>query len=578
MKQQAFLGKPFLLFFGFFVCLLPGMGLAPFFLEEPRRGLVAMEMLFSHDFFHTTIHGEPYYNKPPLFNWVMAIGFTFFGFEEWVPRMITLLSHLITGLAMFKIGKRFFDNDLALISSGLYLVGVDILFYFSFLGEIDIFFSAIIFLGWCSYFHFSEKQNWLLAFIGLYFFMALGFLTKGLPAMLFLGFTLLTWHGFNRNWKLLFTLRHFLAISLFALLIGAYFMPFFVEGDWDTLLRTLWNQSVERTSKPVGFGNRILTVVKFPFLLWLNLLPGSILILFFWKAPLVSWMKQNRLFCFSVVVLLANIWIYWISPESRSRYLYMFHPLCIWCFVYAWQQHKRFIRLNKAVEKFLVFLPWLMLAILFIALWMLPFYLPQVKGTWILFLSLLIGSAILWFSNKYHWDVLFKVILFFVLIRLPFGSIISQSRSSQSSALENKQAALQMAKIVGSDSVYLLGTTRISYTTGFYLQKALQKIVPYTTQPKVGNYLIVSDSLRVEGMQPDFSFSFEGVGYSLVKLTTPYPVILSGRGNPNLGTYSIPHPFRHTLPNIQKDQWAGYNLRSILRRLTNFRRWFHLFF
>lgn len=78
-----------------------GMQVAPLHLEEPRRALVAMEMLYSGEWVHTTIHGAPYYNKPPLFNWVLAGGYRLFGIHEWVSRAVTVISHLIIALQLF---------------------------------------------------------------------------------------------------------------------------------------------------------------------------------------------------------------------------------------------------------------------------------------------------------------------------------------------------------------------------------------------------------------------------------------------------------------------------------------------
>ena len=40
--------------------------------EEPRRSIIAIEMLKSGDFAIPHIYGEIYYNKPPLYNWLIA--------------------------------------------------------------------------------------------------------------------------------------------------------------------------------------------------------------------------------------------------------------------------------------------------------------------------------------------------------------------------------------------------------------------------------------------------------------------------------------------------------------------------
>ncbi|MBK6949317.1 MAG: hypothetical protein IPH16_15755 [Haliscomenobacter sp.] len=90
----------------FLAGMLLFLGKAPLYLEEPRRALVAMEMLASGNYWASTLFGEWYYNKPPLFNWVLLL-FAWLGggFREWALRLPTVLS--VAGLAvlLFLFGK-----------------------------------------------------------------------------------------------------------------------------------------------------------------------------------------------------------------------------------------------------------------------------------------------------------------------------------------------------------------------------------------------------------------------------------------------------------------------------------------
>jgi 4-amino-4-deoxy-L-arabinose transferase-like glycosyltransferase len=53
---------------------LPHLGTRTMRLEEGRRSLIAREMLDSGDFIRPTIYRETYLYKPPLFNWMIAVG------------------------------------------------------------------------------------------------------------------------------------------------------------------------------------------------------------------------------------------------------------------------------------------------------------------------------------------------------------------------------------------------------------------------------------------------------------------------------------------------------------------------
>ena len=52
-----------------------GYGLTSFPLkwEEPRRCLVAMEMIERGDYLVPHLHGRPYFNKPPMQNWLIVL-------------------------------------------------------------------------------------------------------------------------------------------------------------------------------------------------------------------------------------------------------------------------------------------------------------------------------------------------------------------------------------------------------------------------------------------------------------------------------------------------------------------------
>ncbi|MEO0338168.1 MAG: hypothetical protein AAF242_03045, partial [Bacteroidota bacterium] len=65
------------LWYAFYVLLLFGLFGALDIMdlrgEEPRRALVAWEMIQSGNYWQPRIQDWPYYNKPPIFNWMLAL-------------------------------------------------------------------------------------------------------------------------------------------------------------------------------------------------------------------------------------------------------------------------------------------------------------------------------------------------------------------------------------------------------------------------------------------------------------------------------------------------------------------------
>jgi 4-amino-4-deoxy-L-arabinose transferase-like glycosyltransferase len=499
------------------VALTAGIHLAPLFLEEPRRALVAMEMMYSGDYLHTTIHGAPYYNKPPLFNWFLATGFRLFGMHEWVPRSITVASHLLLAWLTYRMGCRYLNPVAALAASAYYLVGSSILFYFSLIGEIDLFFSLLIVAAWFALFHFHQQNRLLAAFGWYYFFMSLGFLTKGFPSLVFCGFSLLAWFGYLRKMPQLLTWQHAAGFFVLVLVMGAYSIPFLAAGDAQTLYATLWSQSLERTAAGISWSRRLLSLVLFPLQLFADVVPGSLFLLLIsrrkWKAAVAA----HPLMAFCVVVFVANVWVYWVSPGTASRYHYMFHPLMMLVAAHfcaeAWRQQG----LAKVLRLFLRYLPLLLVVVCVAGAVVLPYFIPTRGIGWVLPATALLMLGLYAWHQKVDLPHYLLAPLVLIALRFGFGWVVSAERGQHSQAARDKQTAGYMAKMIGSDKVYLLDSTRISYTISYYLQRDLKRIVPFKQSPAPGDWVIAPDSLLSAGLRTRLAFTYRGVAFGLAR-------------------------------------------------------------
>jgi len=82
------------------VLLLPALfinlGMLPLIADEATRGLVAFEMGQSGNLIIPTINGEYYFNKPPLYNWILLGFFDLFDqYSEFILRLPSVISLLI---------------------------------------------------------------------------------------------------------------------------------------------------------------------------------------------------------------------------------------------------------------------------------------------------------------------------------------------------------------------------------------------------------------------------------------------------------------------------------------------------
>ncbi len=74
--------------------------------DEPYYAVPAREMLRTGDFTVTTLGGEPWFDKPILFYWVVAASFRAFGVSEGSARAGSALAGLAGVLAVYLLGRR----------------------------------------------------------------------------------------------------------------------------------------------------------------------------------------------------------------------------------------------------------------------------------------------------------------------------------------------------------------------------------------------------------------------------------------------------------------------------------------
>lgn len=67
----------------------------------------------------TINYDDPYWNKPPLVHWLVAISYNWFGISEWSTRLFPALLSAIVVPLVYKIGRELFNSHLPAIFSAL---------------------------------------------------------------------------------------------------------------------------------------------------------------------------------------------------------------------------------------------------------------------------------------------------------------------------------------------------------------------------------------------------------------------------------------------------------------------------
>lgn len=205
------------LILGAFLSFLPNLDTYQFRNEESLRTTIAYEMFKSSNYAQPYLLGKPYYNKPPLFNWLIVLYSQFLGWSEITGRAVSLTFLVLCSLLLVIFTQYLFRNSkLSLLSALVFITFGSVLFFYGYLAEIDMTFTFFVFsLMVCAYM-WSEKGNifWILA---TGFLTGLGALTKGLPSYAFYGFTLLALGLYKKDFGMIFSKKAMLShlVSLF---------------------------------------------------------------------------------------------------------------------------------------------------------------------------------------------------------------------------------------------------------------------------------------------------------------------------------------------------------------------------
>jgi len=114
--------------------------------DEINFAECAREMLVTGDYSRVYINFLPFWEKPPLFFWLQAMAMQIFGVGEFAARLPNGICGMITLLALYRIGKKMYNNTFGLIWAAVYGGSVLPHLYFH-SGIIDPWFNLFIFLG-----------------------------------------------------------------------------------------------------------------------------------------------------------------------------------------------------------------------------------------------------------------------------------------------------------------------------------------------------------------------------------------------------------------------------------------------
>lgn len=471
-----------------FIALCLNLGLVPYQLEEPRRVMIAFEMMKANNLIVPLELGEYYYKKPPVYNWILMAFHSVFGESEFVSRMANNFIYLSWAFALFYIIKDWLGKKTALLSAVFVFTSVELLFYFSLLAEVDIFYGFITSIGMLLFLKHRENNS-LKAFLALYILNAIGVLTKGLPSFIFAGGSVILLAVYKRSWKLLFHKHHFIGIGSFVLILTTYFGLYSLFNSPLGFIEDFWSQSKYRTVLAEADHNFWLHLWQFPLHFILSMTPGSLFLLLLLKKPgkLKSFIAKERgllLFFF-----LLHFLIYWFSPGSALRYVYMLMPF--WLIPIADFTVKESQALqNERLKKLVIFAAALISIIFSIVIY---FTENDCEIDLLIAVAFAMGFAAGSYFLLLKKNLIWSLLACMLFLRITFNYHVLPIRAEQGHVAENYQHAEHILEKINNEPIYLWEKCRaatFSLATGYYIERGIDTALTFTANPYEKGYII----------------------------------------------------------------------------------------
>jgi 4-amino-4-deoxy-L-arabinose transferase-like glycosyltransferase len=476
------------------------LGLLPLIGDEAIRAVVALEMKLSGNYITPTLNGELYFNKPPLFNWILIGFFNIFNrTDEWMVRFPTTLFLILYCFTIYWWVKKQLGRQLGILAALMFLTCGRILFWDSFLGLIDIAYSWLIFLNFMLMWHFFQKQEFTRLFLVSYMLTAISFLLKGVPSLAFQGITLVILLSYTKNFRRLFSWQHLTGIFLFLVITGAYYIAYYRKNPdhIGTLLLRLVTESAQKSALGSGIEKTFRHVFAFPFEVLFHFVPWTLMIILAFSRKIFVKALSNGFIRYCTLVFLANIILYWLSPVTYPRYLLMLVPLAFIVFLYLARIHARLGTPHDAILRKVLLM---IMFPLVLANALLPVvFAGRIAVDNLYVKSLLLFAAgilvlyFLYFAPNRS-NVLLSLGVILLISRISFDLFLVPYRQSKSWLDLCRKDALELARETKGEELYLYADT-LTIPNVYYITRERNEILRHGDIPLAGSWFIVKDTL-----------------------------------------------------------------------------------
>ena len=326
-KRKGIWGELFLFILAVFL-LLWGLGARTLWSSEGRWAEITREMFIRGDFFHPTIGGLPYFDKPLMTYWAIAALTAVTGrLDEFIIRLPSVIAAFIAVACTMYLAKRLWSRNVGLLAGAFLLTSYGLLEY-SHMASAETENLAAIMLAVTWYWIRRDRPGFV-SFVVFYLIMFIGSHMKGLTALVVPVLAVMPDILRQKRWKWLFWPSHFAALAIG---IAAYLAPFLFaalsesENYRQNGLALVFHENILRFFQPFDHKGAVylyLYAVPMLILPWIPIFFGALI------TSIKNWKKlddKTRWLLQAIAIIFA---FFTLSGSRRDYYILPIIPFCM---------------------------------------------------------------------------------------------------------------------------------------------------------------------------------------------------------------------------------------------------------
>jgi 4-amino-4-deoxy-L-arabinose transferase-like glycosyltransferase len=302
---------------------------------EPRRMLLAKDMVRNGHWLVPDLLGKPYILKPPLLPWLISAGFLLFGSTGvWAARFFPALTGLLTVVVTFFFAKRLFNQRVGFFAA--LILATSLLFIRrTRMAEEDViltlFVTLALFLFFLAYYYQAGKRY----YIFFYLFVALACLVKGPPGLSFPVLTIIPFLLLRRDLRAVRKMELFPWALVFGAVVVAWYIFAYAESGLteaeNFFISDIWYKFFpQEPSRP--FYQYVLQLFGH-FFPWSLFLPAMVVYCTAKQG------KEERQFSFFLLCwIIPNLFLFSLAGAKRNEYILPFYPALAILTAQAWER------------------------------------------------------------------------------------------------------------------------------------------------------------------------------------------------------------------------------------------------